>query len=139
MRVDKMTMGVGLEGRVPFLDHEFVSLAMSIPAALKTKDNTLKYVLKKAVRGLVPDNVIARPKQGFGVPVGELFQGPLQRLAQSEMQRFCADADLLDAREVRHVMETADGSKRWYLLNLALWWRTFIAEDISRLPVLETV
>ena len=139
MRVDKMTMGVGLEGRVPFLDHEFVSLAMSIPAALKTKDNTLKYVLKKAVRGLVPDNVIARPKQGFGVPVGELFQGPLQLLAQSELQRFCADADLLDAREVRHVMETADGSKRWYLLNLALWWRTFIAEDISRLPVLETV
>src|SRR5207247_8712536 len=102
-RVEQRAMGVGLEGRVPFLDHEFVSLAMSIPAALKTKDNTLKYVLKKAVRGLVPDNVIARPKQGFGVPVGELFQGPLQLLAQSKLQRFCADADVLDACEVQHV------------------------------------
>jgi asparagine synthase (glutamine-hydrolysing) len=138
MRVDKMTMGVGLEGRVPFLDHKLVGLAMSIPAALKTKNNTLKYVLKKAVTGLIPDNVIARPKQGFGVPVGELFQGPLQMLAQSELQRFCADADLLDPREVRHVMDTADGSKRWYLLNLALWWRTFIAGDVARFPVLET-
>jgi asparagine synthase (glutamine-hydrolysing) len=136
MRVDKMTMGVGLEGRVPFLDHRFVSLAFSIPSALKIKNNTLKYVLKKAVDGIVPANLIARPKQGFGVPVNELFQGPLQQLAESELQRFCADTDLLDATEVGRVMQGADGSKRWYLLNLALWWRTFIAEDVPRPPVL---
>src|SRR5205814_6365774 len=53
MRVDKMTMGVSLEGRVPFLDHRFVGLAFSIPSALKTKHGTLKYVLKKAVDGIV--------------------------------------------------------------------------------------
>src|SRR5439155_7669292 len=75
MRVDKMTMGVGLEGRVPFLDHRFVALAMSIPSALKTKNGTLKHVLKKAVRGLVPDEIIDRRKQGFGVPVNGLFEG----------------------------------------------------------------
>ena len=130
MRVDKMTMGVGLEGRVPFLDHRFVSLAMSIPSALKTRNHTLKYLLKKAVEGIVPANLIARRKQGFGVPVNELFQGPLQALAQSELQRFCTETDLLDPREVARVMQQADGSKRWYLLNLALWWRTFIAEDV---------
>jgi asparagine synthase (glutamine-hydrolysing) len=135
MRVDKMTMGVGLEGRVPFLDHKFVSLAMSIPSALKTKDHTLKYLLKKAVRGIVPDNLITRRKQGFGVPVDDLFQGTLQTLTQSELRRFCAETDLLDAREVDRVMREADGAKRWYLLNLALWWRTFIAEDVPRSPV----
>ena len=54
MRVDKMTMGVGLEGRVPFLDHEFVELALSIPSALKTKNGTLKYMLKKAVAASFP-------------------------------------------------------------------------------------
>ncbi len=134
MRVDKMTMGVGLEARVPFLDHRFVSLAMSIPSARKVTNNTLKFVLKKAVTDLVPDSLIARRKQGFGVPVGELFQGPLQTLARSELRRFCAETDLLDRREVDRVLEEADGAKRWYLLNLALWWRTFIAEDVRESP-----
>ncbi len=127
MRVDKMTMGVSLEGRVPFLDHRFVGLAFSIPSALKTKHRTLKYVLKKAVNGLVPRNLIERRKQGFGVPVNELFEGPLQRMAEAELQRFCAETDLLDADEVARVMQAADAAKRWYLLNLAMWWRTFIA------------
>jgi asparagine synthase (glutamine-hydrolysing) len=79
------------------------------------------------VRGIVPDTLIDRPKQGFGVPVNELFDGPLQRSAQAELRRFCADADLLDAREVDRVMREDDGSKRWYLLNLALWWRAYVA------------
>jgi asparagine synthase (glutamine-hydrolysing) len=130
MRVDKMTMGVSVEGRVPFLDHRFVGLAMSIPSALKTKNGTLKYLLKKAVRGLVPDDLITRRKQGFGVPVDELFRGDFQRQAEAELRRFCADTDLLDPAEVDRVMQTADGAKRWYLLNLALWWRTFIAQDV---------
>ena len=73
MRVDKMSMGVSLEGRVPFLDHKFVELAMSIPERVKTRDGTLKHVLKKAVRGVIPDELIDRPKQGFGVPVDEWF------------------------------------------------------------------
>jgi asparagine synthase (glutamine-hydrolysing) len=129
MRVDKMTMGVGLEGRVPFLDHRFVGVALSIPTAMKTRHGSLKYVLKRAVKGLIPDKLINRPKQGFGVPVGELFQGPLQALALNELRRFCAETDLVDQVEIDRVMAEADGAKRWYLLNLALWWRTFIAGD----------
>jgi len=127
MRVDKMTMGVSLEGRVPFLDHRFVGLAFSIPSALKTKNGTLKYLLKKAVRGIVPDRLIDRRKQGFGVPVTELFEGPLRAPALDALRAFCAETDLLDAREVDAVMHHADGAKRWYLLNLALWWRTYLA------------
>ena len=80
MRVDKMTMGVGLEARVPFLDHEFVTLAMSIPSARKAPDGKLKHLLKTAVRrDLVPAELIARQKQGFGVPVDDLFAGPSRR------------------------------------------------------------
>jgi asparagine synthase (glutamine-hydrolysing) len=133
MRVDKMTMGVGLEGRVPFLDHRLVGLAMSIPSSLKIKGGTLKYVLKKAVRGLVPDHLITRRKQGFGLPVREMFVGPLGAVADTELRRFCRDTDLLDGDEVARVMRTADASKRWYLLNLALWWRAFIAAEAPRL------
>jgi asparagine synthase (glutamine-hydrolysing) len=131
MRVDKMTMGVGLEGRVPFLDHRFVALAMSIPSALKTKNKTLKYVLKKAVRAIIPPDVLTRRKQGFGVPVNELFEGPLQKIAAAELQRFCRETDFLDGREVDRVLTQADAAKRWYLLNLAMWWRHFIADDVS--------
>src|SRR5207245_2763711 len=73
MRIDKMSMGVSLEARVPFLDHRFVELAMGIPEALKTRGGVLKYILKKAVRGLIPDELVDRRKQGFGVPMYEWF------------------------------------------------------------------
>ncbi len=73
MRVDKMSMGVSLEGRVPFLDHKFVELALSIPEDVKTRNGELKHILKRAVRGVIPDELIDRPKQGFGVPVYEWF------------------------------------------------------------------
>ena len=129
-----VTVGVSLEGRVPFLDHRFVGLAMSVPTALKTKNGALKFMLKRAVRELLPADLIERPKQGFGVPVGEMFAGALGSLARTELERFCDDAGLLERAEVRRTLETADASKRWYLLNLALWWRTFIAGEVQAPP-----
>jgi asparagine synthase (glutamine-hydrolysing) len=130
MRVDKMTMGVGLEGRVPFLDHRLVALAMSIPSARKASGGRLKHLLKTAVRGLVPDALIDRRKQGFGVPVDELFGGRLAALARAQLGRFCDETDLLDRRLVDNLLQTGQGSKVWYLLNLAMWWREYIACDV---------
>lgn len=127
MRVDKMSMGVSLEGRVPFLDHKLVELAMGIPEAVKTRNGTLKHVLKKAVRGLIPDEVIDRPKQGFGVPVHEWFFGRLGGEARREMDEFCERTDFLDPAEVRRTLDSGDTSGSWYLLNLALWWKEFVA------------
>jgi asparagine synthase (glutamine-hydrolysing) len=129
MRVDKMTMGVGLEARVPFLDHEFVTLAMSIPSARKVPNGRLKHLLKTAVRGLVPQQLIDRRKQGFGVPVDDLFAGRLAQVAQKELTRFCADTDLIDQQAALHLVRSGQGSKTWYLLNLAMWWRHFIAGE----------
>ena len=127
MRVDKMSMGVSLEGRVPFLDHKFVELAMSIAPAMKTKDGTLKYILKKAVRGVIPDEIIDRKKQGFGVPVYEWFLDKLGTQAKRELCDFCDQTDFLDKAEVMRYIENGDGPKVWYLLNFALWWREYIA------------
>ena len=62
---------------MPFLDHRFVELAMSIPTEVKLRDGTLKHILKRAVRGVIPDELIDRPKQGFGVPVYEWYQDRL--------------------------------------------------------------
>lgn len=129
MRVDKMTMGVGLEGRVPFLDHEFVTLAMSIPSARKAPHGKLKHLLKTAVRDLIPAELIARRKQGFGVPVEDLFAGRLAEIATRELTHFCDATDLLDRDAVLRLINTGQGSKTWYLLNLAMWWRHFIAQE----------
>ncbi len=129
MRVDKMSMGVSLEGRVPFLDHEFVSLALSIPSHLKLKDGVLKHMLKRSVRGVIPDALIDRKKQGFGVPVNEMLPGRLLAAARREVARFANETGLLDAAAADRVMTTADGSKVWYLMNLAMWWRHYIARE----------
>ena len=126
MRVDKMSMGVALEGRVPFLDHKFVELAMSIPQATKTRNGTLKYLLKKAVRGLIPDELIDRKKQGFGVPVYEWFFGRLGARAREELSLFCDKTDYLDRAEVMRIFDAGQYTHAWYLLNLALWWKHFI-------------
>jgi asparagine synthase (glutamine-hydrolysing) len=128
MRVDKMSMGVSLEGRVPFLDHKFVELAMSIPQSLKTKNGTLKYMLKKAVRGLIPDELIDRKKQGFGVPVYEWFFDKLGVRTRVELAEFCRQTDFLDPAQVNRTIDSGDGPAVWYLLNLALWWKEFIAK-----------
>jgi len=127
MRVDKMSMGVSLEGRVPFLDHKFVELAMSIPEAVKTKNGQLKYILKKAVRGLIPDELIDRKKQGFGVPVYEWFTDKLGNYARRELAGFCEQTDFLDAHSVMALLDDKhQGSHAWYLLNFALWWKEYI-------------
>ena len=126
MRVDKMSMGVSLEGRVPFLDHKFVEFALGIPAAVKTRNGQLKYILKKAVRGLLPDDLIERPKQGFGVPVYEWFFEDLGQQAWAEVSAFCKETDLLAWDSVEWYFHHGYGSQVWFLFNLALWWKTYI-------------
>ena len=127
MRVDKMSMGASLEARVPFLDHEFVQLAMSIPEAVKTRGGVVKTVLKQAVRGVIPDAVIDRPKQGFGVPVHEWMQDRLGSLMQATLSEFCDRTDILDKPAVLHLVREQRDPRSWYLFNLALWWKEYLA------------
>ncbi len=129
MRVDKMSMGVSLEARVPFLDHEFVQLAMSIPGNVKTREGNLKYILKKAVRGIIPDELIDRKKQGFHAPVHEWFLGKLGAIVRQELNFFCRESDLLDPKSVNEFLDSGRGMQVWYLYNLAIWWRTYIYGD----------
>jgi asparagine synthase (glutamine-hydrolysing) len=128
MRIDKMSMGASVEARVPFLDHEFVSLVMSIPTAVKIRNGTPKYLLKKAVRGIVPDELIDRPKQGFGVPVEEWLTGRLGDHIRAELDTFCTETDILDRTAVNEVLARSGGHDAWYLYNLAGWWREYVRD-----------
>jgi asparagine synthase (glutamine-hydrolysing) len=122
MRVDKMSMGVSLEGRVPFLDHKLVELVMSIPSSVKTTNGTLKSILKKSVRGVIPDEIIERKKQGFAVPLREWFFDRLGEKAWQVLPAFCDQADLLDKKTITELLDQGRGAQVWFLLNLALWW-----------------
>jgi asparagine synthase (glutamine-hydrolysing) len=126
MRVDKMSMGVSLEGRVPFLDHKFVEYAMGIPTRMKLAGGESKHMLKRAVRGLIPDEIIDRPKQGFGVPVHEWFASRLGPDIKASVGRFVRETELLDPKAVEAVLNSGRGTEAWYLYNLAEWWARYI-------------
>jgi asparagine synthase (glutamine-hydrolysing) len=125
-RIDRMSMAVGLEVRVPFLDHELVQLVLGIPEVLQTRNGELKPLLKRAVRGVVPQELVERPKQGFRVPVDEWFLGRLGERTRVEVRAFARDSGLIDEHEALRVVERPKRDA-WYLLALALWWRELVA------------
>jgi asparagine synthase (glutamine-hydrolysing) len=129
MRLDKMGMGAGLEARVPFLDHKITELAMSIPEQVITRGSETKHILKKAVRGVIPSDVIDRHKQGFGVPVYEWFTSELGEYARRELLEFCRQTDFLHWPAVSRLLLSGRGRGGWFLLNFALWWKEFIAGE----------
>src|SRR5438552_18283449 len=130
MRVDKMTMATSVEARVPFLDHELVEFALALPPELKVRDGVGKYLLKRAVsRSLLPDGIVYRPKQGFGAPVAEWFQGELGRKAQAEINGSALrERGLLDYAEVDGMWETHRRRSvnwafhLWVLYNVSAWY-----------------
>ena len=134
MRVDKMTMATSVEARVPFLDHEFVEFAFALPERMKVRDGLGKYALKKAVEGLVPDEIIYRPKQGFGAPIAEWFRGDFGRRARREIRESSlADRGLLDYEFIdelwrRHLGRRGDwAGALWNIYNVSAWHDYWVA------------
>lgn len=127
-KVDRATMAQGVEARVPFLDHELVDYALSLPAETKLPGGEAKGLLKRALRGTVPDFVLDAPKAGFGVPYGRWLAGPLEAFARERLCRGRAAVDgIIDAAAAGRALDehrrgVADhGFLLWKYLNLALW------------------
>jgi asparagine synthase (glutamine-hydrolysing) len=130
-RVDNMTMAWGLEGRVPFLDHEFVELAGRIPPELKLADGG-KGVLKRAARGVVPDAVIDRTKGYFPVPAIRQLEGPmLAKVRDALLDPAAQRRDLFRRDTVERLLgdpnterTTLGSNALWQLGLLELWLQT---------------
>lgn len=129
-KVDIASMANSLEVRAPMVDHHVMQLAASLPTRLKLKGAIGKYILRKAVRGLIPDEVIERRKHGFDVPVDEWLRGDLKELAcDLLLGKQLRDRGQLNAGHVRylvgeHVKKRADvGWLLWRLLILELWYQ----------------
>ena len=132
MRVDKMTMATSIEARVPYLDHELVRFALSIPAALKHKNGQTKYILRQAARGIVPDEVIDRPKWGFCGSATNMITAPIVDYAERVVLGSDWLTQVLNVDYLRQLFADQqrgrfdNGNRIWLLLNLALWHRHWI-------------
>jgi asparagine synthase (glutamine-hydrolysing) len=134
MRVDKMTMGNSVEARVPFLDSELVEFAIALPPEMKVRDGQGKYLLKKAVSGLLPPEIVNRPKQGFSAPVSEWFREDLGERARKEIrtsslaERGLLDYDAIDDLWRAHRAGRGDWAfQLWNIYNVSAWHDYWIA------------
>src|SRR5947199_67688 len=132
MKVDKMSMSVGLEARVPFLDHRIVELVAGMPSHLKWGREP-KHLLRRAAAGLVPDAVLHRPKHGFTLPLDRWFRAECRPLAEELLLGARARGrGLFDPAAVAAVWQGyLAGRDRafmqmWVLLNFEVWSRVFL-------------
>jgi asparagine synthase (glutamine-hydrolysing) len=134
MRLDKIAMASSVEGREPFLDHELVEWVMALPPKEKHDRGVGKAVLRRAMRGLLPDEVIDRPKQGFGTPMPEWLRGGFGVRAQetvrrsSLVERGAIDPAYADRLFELHRQGRGDWSYHlWNLFSVAAWHDRWIA------------
>ena len=137
-KVDRMSMAHSIEARVPLLDHRLIEFVETIPASMKLRGRMTKHILKQAVRGLVPDQIIDRPKQGFGVPIAKWFNNELRDMLHDTLtdsrtrQRGYFNHQSVEAILDEHVRGRRDNSRHlWGLLTLELWQRTFIDNNLA--------
>ena len=131
-KVDRMSMAVSLEARVPLLDHKLIDFVTRIPASMKLAGLETKHLFKLAITDLVPEEILNRPKQGFGVPIQEWINQQLRdRLSDTlreplTRQRGYIEPAYLDVLLDEHERGRRDHSMAlWALLMLELWHRQF--------------
>ena len=126
-KVDRATMAVSLEARVPYLDHRFVDFCARLPPNWKRRGATGKYLLKKVAERYLPRELIYRRKQGFTLPLSEWFAGPLQKETEVALSGL-AERGVIRAEYLRGLLEMQRQGKRnqtgrlWTLLTLERWF-----------------
>jgi len=145
MKQDQMSMAASIESRVPFLDHHLVEFAAALSPRMKLRGLSTKWILRESVKSILPAEILTRPKMGFPVPFAKWMRGrdgaDLARgvlLDTRARQRGITDPAAVAALIDGHAAGTVEGGDAlWSLLNLELWYRTFIdGEGIQTLPAL---
>jgi asparagine synthase (glutamine-hydrolysing) len=125
-KVDRMSMAHSIESRVPLLDNDVIALASSLPSALKIKNGRRKHILKEVAATLLPQEILNRKKQGFGVPLGTWFRGNLRELfADTLLAPASLQRGYFEPSFVRHIVDEHLAGKRDHTLRL---WQLVVFE-----------
>ena len=131
-KVDRMSMAHSIEARVPLLDHKLVEFAATIPPELTLRTGTTKYIFKRAMRGVLPPEILARPKHGFAVPLGRWFRGQLEHvvrellLSDTSRRRGIVNSDYVGKLLEWHAKGRDLDLHLWTLISFEMWCRTFL-------------
>jgi len=132
-RGDRMTMAASLEARMPLLDHELAAFVSGLPDRCRLRGRGGKWILRAAMRGLLPPAILARAKVGFRVPVNEWFRGPMRDYVHDHLTGSGSltagyfDGDALRALLAEHASGRVNHEKTiWALLNLEIWHREYL-------------
>jgi len=131
-KVDRMSMAHSIETRVPLLDHKFVEFTATIPPEMNVIGGGTKAILKRAMRGVLPDRIIHRPKHGFAAPLNYWFRGELKSIARdlllgdSARRRGLFRPNGIEALLRRHENGRDLDLQIWTLMSFELWARTFL-------------
>jgi asparagine synthase (glutamine-hydrolysing) len=137
-KVDRMTMAHSIEARPPLLDHPLVEFAATVPARFRIHNGTTKYLLKQAMRGILPDHIIDRPKQGFAVPLARWLRHDLAVFARDVLLSPTAkQRGIFDVTYVERLLRLNERGRNldlqlWTLLSLELWCRRFLDQSAIR-------
>lgn len=141
-KVDRTSMAVSLEARVPLLDFDLVDFALQIPGSWRVTANESKRLFRRAIKGIVPDSVLSRPKQGFEVPLGRWFRGPLRHRIEALRNPSPELRQYVDTRATRrlvseHMFRRRDHSASlWRLIVLDCWLTALKQGCLGRPPAL---
>jgi len=132
-KVDRMSMAVSLEARVPLLDHKLIDFVTRIPASMKMSGLETKHLFKRAVADLVPEEILARPKQGFGVPIQQWINQQLrERIRDTLTDARFRDRGIVSRHYTDILLDEHERGRRdhsmalWSLLMLELWYQAFV-------------
>jgi asparagine synthase (glutamine-hydrolysing) len=131
-KVDRATMAHSLEARPPLLDHRLAEFAATIPARYRLRGGTTKYLFKQAMRGILPDGIIDRPKHGFAVPIASWLRGDLAEFAHSLLlSQACRQRGVFNTRHVERLLKlNARGRdldlQLWTMMSFELWCQRFL-------------
>ncbi|MDD5072404.1 MAG: asparagine synthase (glutamine-hydrolyzing) [Candidatus Omnitrophica bacterium] len=133
VKVDIASMANSLEARSPFLDHKLIEFAAKLPSDFKIRRGTKKYILRKAVKGLLPEENIRRRKMGFGMPVGQWFRGELKGfLCDTVLSAPSLKRGYFKPGAIKRIVEDHTSGKKdyafqlWAILMLELWHKKFM-------------
>lgn len=139
VKVDRASMANSLETRCPLLDHELIEFALCLPQDLTFGKGVQKVILKEPLLKELGKNFVNRPKMGFGVPLGNWFNGPWkQRLENSLIHNPILPHELIDVKTVRQLLKNSNGYKNfsspiYFLLTLAIWWKKWNPSNIGEI------